>query len=259
MDALSDFIGIGLGRGAELIEFAFIFPLLLLVCLGIVDFGLLFQRYEVLTNAAREGARVAVLPGYTAGQRRGAGQPVPPGNSLRGVASTVVTTQTLDLGPPYVSVVRQRVVVTFNLHFRRRHLHLVRRVTRVENADGHGRDAAGEQPRRLVLSIIGAQVSCKEKYEPAKPNYCCVLIAVTDGAVAAFAMYRSLKGLPVRQVEVANYHVVVAAKPMTHGHAAHRGRQGGGVAVEKSGCRLHAVQGGDRLAACSSRSPKTSR
>ncbi len=25
----------------------------------------LFQRYEVLTNAAREGARVAVLPGYT--------------------------------------------------------------------------------------------------------------------------------------------------------------------------------------------------
>ena len=38
-------------------------PLLLLVVLGIVDFGRLFQRYEVLTNAAREGARVAVLPG----------------------------------------------------------------------------------------------------------------------------------------------------------------------------------------------------
>ena len=24
----------------------------------------MFQRYEVVTNAAREGARVAVLPGY---------------------------------------------------------------------------------------------------------------------------------------------------------------------------------------------------
>jgi Flp pilus assembly protein TadG len=51
-------------RGAELIEFALVFPLLLLVVLGIIDFGFLFQRYEVLTNAAREGARVAVLPGY---------------------------------------------------------------------------------------------------------------------------------------------------------------------------------------------------
>jgi len=50
--------------GAELIEFALVFPLLLLVLFGIIDFGLLFQRYEAVTNAAREGARVAVLPGY---------------------------------------------------------------------------------------------------------------------------------------------------------------------------------------------------
>jgi Flp pilus assembly protein TadG len=54
-------------RGAELVEFALIFPLLLLVMLGIMDFGFLFQRYEVLTAAAREGARVAILPGYTNG------------------------------------------------------------------------------------------------------------------------------------------------------------------------------------------------
>jgi hypothetical protein len=52
-------------RGAELIEFALVFPLLLMVVLGIVDFGFLFQRLEVVTNAAREGARMAVLPGYT--------------------------------------------------------------------------------------------------------------------------------------------------------------------------------------------------
>ena len=51
-------------KGAELIEFALVFPLLLLVVFGIMDFGLLFQRYETVTNAAREGARVAVLPGY---------------------------------------------------------------------------------------------------------------------------------------------------------------------------------------------------
>ena len=51
-------------KGAELIEFALVFPLLLLVVLGIMDFGLLFQRSETVTNAAREGARIAVLPGY---------------------------------------------------------------------------------------------------------------------------------------------------------------------------------------------------
>ncbi len=53
-------------RGAVLIEAAIVLPLLLLVVLGIMDFGRVFQRYEVLTNAAREGARVCVLPGYSA-------------------------------------------------------------------------------------------------------------------------------------------------------------------------------------------------
>jgi hypothetical protein len=51
--------------GAELVEFAVVVPVMLLVLLGIIDFGLLFQRYQVITNAAREGARLAVLPGYT--------------------------------------------------------------------------------------------------------------------------------------------------------------------------------------------------
>jgi Flp pilus assembly protein TadG len=52
--------------GAEVIEFALTLPLLLLVVLGIIEFGFLFQQYEVVTNAAREGARIAVLPTYTA-------------------------------------------------------------------------------------------------------------------------------------------------------------------------------------------------
>jgi len=52
-------------RGAELVEFAIVLPVLLLITMGIVDFGFMFQRYVVLTNAAMEGARVAVLPGYT--------------------------------------------------------------------------------------------------------------------------------------------------------------------------------------------------
>jgi Flp pilus assembly protein TadG len=51
--------------GAQLVEFALVLPMLLLVVLGIAEFGFIFQRYEVLTNAAREGARIAVLPGYS--------------------------------------------------------------------------------------------------------------------------------------------------------------------------------------------------
>ena len=51
-------------RGAELIEFALVLPLLLLVVLGIAEFGFVFMRFEAVNNAAREGARLAVLPGY---------------------------------------------------------------------------------------------------------------------------------------------------------------------------------------------------
>jgi Flp pilus assembly protein TadG len=52
-------------EGAELIEMAIVLPLLLLLFMGMVDFGFLFQRFVVLSNAAAEGARVASLPGYT--------------------------------------------------------------------------------------------------------------------------------------------------------------------------------------------------
>lgn len=47
--------------GAELIEFSFTLPLLLLIVLGIIEFGFLFREYEIVTNAAREGARIGVL------------------------------------------------------------------------------------------------------------------------------------------------------------------------------------------------------
>ena len=52
-------------RGAELIELAIVLPILLLCLAGILDFGFLFQRYQGVTNAAREGARIGVLPNYT--------------------------------------------------------------------------------------------------------------------------------------------------------------------------------------------------
>jgi Flp pilus assembly protein TadG len=53
--------------GAVLIEFAFVLPFLLLMITAIVDFGFAFREYLLVTNAAREGARMAILPGYSDG------------------------------------------------------------------------------------------------------------------------------------------------------------------------------------------------
>jgi Flp pilus assembly protein TadG len=44
---------------------AIITPLLLLMIFGVIEFGWVFWIQETLTNATREGCRVAVLPGST--------------------------------------------------------------------------------------------------------------------------------------------------------------------------------------------------
>jgi Flp pilus assembly protein TadG len=52
-------------RGQALVETALVLPIVLLVAVGIFEFGRAFQTWQILTNAAREGARIAVLPGST--------------------------------------------------------------------------------------------------------------------------------------------------------------------------------------------------
>lgn len=48
-------------RGASLIEFALVLPILLALVMGIIEFGWLFNGYITITGAAREGARFAVV------------------------------------------------------------------------------------------------------------------------------------------------------------------------------------------------------
>jgi Flp pilus assembly protein TadG len=52
-------------QGAEIIEFAMVTPIFALLIAAIFDFGFLFRNWELVTNAAREGARVGVLPSYS--------------------------------------------------------------------------------------------------------------------------------------------------------------------------------------------------
>ncbi len=47
-------------RGAQLVEFALMLPLLVVVVVGIADFGAGYTLKDKLANAARDGARVAI-------------------------------------------------------------------------------------------------------------------------------------------------------------------------------------------------------
>ncbi len=51
--------------GAAVVELAVVLPLLLTLVFGIIEFGWVFMVRETLTNASREGCRVAVLQGST--------------------------------------------------------------------------------------------------------------------------------------------------------------------------------------------------
>lgn len=84
--------------GAELVELALTLPLLLLLIVGIVDYGFLFQSYEVVTNAAREGARIAVLPGYSAADVQARVASYVTASGLAGAPTTVVTPTTVAPG-----------------------------------------------------------------------------------------------------------------------------------------------------------------
>ena len=50
-------------RGQALVEMAFVMPIILLIIMGMVEFGRIFNSYLILTNASREGARIAVVGG----------------------------------------------------------------------------------------------------------------------------------------------------------------------------------------------------
>jgi Flp pilus assembly protein TadG len=58
-------------QGQAMVEFALVLPLLLIVMIGIVQFGILFHNYETLTDAVRAGARQAAVS-RTLGDPQGA-------------------------------------------------------------------------------------------------------------------------------------------------------------------------------------------
>lgn len=101
--------------GAELVEFALVLPMLLVIVFGIAEFGMIFQRNLVITNAAREGARLAILPGYTTtagGDVDARVKAYLAAAGVPGTATTVVTPISTTL-PSGAVIQLQQVTVTY--------------------------------------------------------------------------------------------------------------------------------------------------
>ncbi len=83
-------------RGASAVEFALVMPLLLLMLMGMIDFGMAINSQAVLGNAAREAARA----GSFNASDTAAAQTVALNASatLKGAAPTVVVTCTTVAG-----------------------------------------------------------------------------------------------------------------------------------------------------------------
>ncbi|MBB1021338.1 pilus assembly protein [Dietzia sp. E1] len=72
-------------RGATAVEFALVLPLLLLLVLGIIEFGRAYHLQTTLSNAARDGVRVMALENSVSAARstaKASAQPLPLTNTM---------------------------------------------------------------------------------------------------------------------------------------------------------------------------------
>jgi Flp pilus assembly protein TadG len=101
-------------RGAALIETAITIPLVLLVSVAIFEFGRAYQTWQVMTNAAREGARVAVLEAYTDDQVRTIVRNYMIGGSLPNASTAPIV---INRNEPFMSNTASRITVDYPFQF----------------------------------------------------------------------------------------------------------------------------------------------
>jgi Flp pilus assembly protein TadG len=101
-------------RGAALIETAITIPLVLLVSVSIFEFGRAYQTWQVLTNAAREGARVAVLEQYTDADVTSTVRNYLTSGRLTNASSASIT---VVRNVPFGSVTASRITVNYPFQF----------------------------------------------------------------------------------------------------------------------------------------------
>lgn len=98
-------------RGAALVEFAIVSPILFLLVFGMIEYGRMVMVQQIITNAAREGARLGVLDGTTTGDVQTAVTDYLSGASVSGADVTV------DPSPPDSAGFGEPVTVTVSVPF----------------------------------------------------------------------------------------------------------------------------------------------
>jgi Flp pilus assembly protein TadG len=84
-------------RGQAVVEFAIVLPLLLLLLMGIWQFGVVYDKWQNLNGAAREGARAAIVakPGLELSDARSAARAAVAGQLTLSDSELTLTTTTI--------------------------------------------------------------------------------------------------------------------------------------------------------------------
>jgi len=101
-------------RGTALLETAITIPIILLISVAIFEFGRAYQTWQVLTNAAREGARVSVLSDKTVDDVQAAVRTYMQAGGLPGYASAGVA---VDRSVPMGTNTGSRITVDYPFSF----------------------------------------------------------------------------------------------------------------------------------------------
>lgn len=109
-------------RGQSILELTLIVPVALLLIVGIIEFGRFYMIRQVITNAAREGARILVLSSTTSPSQvtdvvrrhiQNAGlNPDRANIEMTGLRSSTGTPCTVRVGYPFESVVLRMIRMT---------------------------------------------------------------------------------------------------------------------------------------------------
>ena len=108
--------------GSQLVEFALVLPILLMILTGIMEFGFMLRFSSVIATAAREGARIGVIPGaeednYERSRSR-VNTALEEGNLDRTQATTTIVQENVTIAPNTLAAgVRVTVAYNYNTFF----------------------------------------------------------------------------------------------------------------------------------------------
>jgi Flp pilus assembly protein TadG len=104
-------------RGAAAVEFAVVAPVFFLMILGMIEIGRAIMVQQIITNASREGARMAVLPGSTVADVNTRVQEILQASTINGATVTILNAQGAETNPEtaqYGDVINVTVSVPFS-------------------------------------------------------------------------------------------------------------------------------------------------